>query len=341
MSRRRARAAVVGLAGPFPTPAEFALLRELPPAGVILFARNCWSPAQVAELTGAVRAALDAPELPILIDQEGGRVARLGPPAWPAIPAAGRLGSLAGTAIERARDAVRLAARLIAHELRAVGVTVDCAPVLDVRRPETTDAIGDRAFADEPRLVAALGRAFVEGLEAGGVAPVIKHLPGHGRARVDSHAELPVVDASREELERDDFAPFQALAPHVPFAMTAHVVYTALDPERPATLSPRVIDAIIRGAIGFRGILLSDDLAMQALTGTPAERATGALAAGCDLALFCPGRLEDSAAVLAAVPPVTDRVASLLAGLATRYPAPEPLIAEAATARLAAMLEIA
>jgi beta-N-acetylhexosaminidase len=242
--------------------------------------------------------------MPILIDQEGGRVARLRPPEWRQLPPMAALeGLVEGGDLEPARRAAFLIGRLIAFDLREVGITIDCAPVLDLRLPNATRAIGDRAFSGDPRRVAALGEAVADGLVAGGLLPVIKHLPGHGRARVDSHLALPVVDASLGMLQATDFVPFRQLA-RLPLAMTAHVVFTAIDPERPATLSPRVIAEIIRGMLEFDGLLLSDDLAMGALDGPPEARALAALAAGCDLALYCAPDLRARRRVLAAVPPM-------------------------------------
>ncbi len=295
------RAAIVGIAGPTLLDEEIALLRELPPAGVILFGRNCNNRQQLGALVAALRAALDDPDLPVLIDQEGGRVMRLRPPEWRALPPMRAIGDLALRDREAGLEGARMVARLIAHDLGEVGITIDCVPVLDLGLPETTSAIGNRAFAADPTLVAELGKAFLVALEEAGVAGVLKHLPGHGRARVDSHVALPHVDAGLELLRATDFEPFRLLA-SARLAMTAHVVYTALDPERPATLSPRVIAEVVRGEIGFSGVLMSDDLDMAALAGPPRERALRALAAGCDVALFCPGRIEDTRSVLEAVP---------------------------------------
>ena len=313
----RARAAVVGIAGPELSTEEEALLRRLPPAGVILFARNCVDRVQLRRLTDAVRAtqAGRRRRLPVLVDQEGGRVARLKAPHWRRLPAASAVGSLWRNEPDNAREAAYLLGRLIAHDLAEVGIDVACAPVVDVARPETTDAIGDRAFSNEPEAVAEIAGAFARGLAAGGVAPVMKHLPGHGRARVDSHHALPVVHAGPEELAAVDLVPARRLR-HLPLAMTAHVLYTAIDPLLPGTLSPAVISGLIRGEAGFEGILFSDDLAMRALQGTPGELASAALDAGCDVALACTGRMEESEAVLSAVPPLPeDRLALLDAAL--------------------------
>lgn len=289
--------AFLGLSGPTLTPDERALFRETNPAGYILFARNCVDPDQVLALTDALRAVAGR-DVAVLIDQEGGRVARLRPPHWPAFPPAARFGTLYDIAPVTAMEAARLNALLLALMLRDLGVTVNCLPLLDVRADGGHDIIGDRSYGDEPLRVAALGRATLDGLRAGGVAGVIKHIPGHGRARVDSHHALPVVDASAAELA-SDFAPFRTLSA-APMAMTAHIVYTALDPERCATLSPAVIGETIRGTIGFDGLLMSDDLGMKALGGSFAERTRGCLAAGCDIALHCSGDFAEMREVAAA-----------------------------------------
>lgn len=279
---------------------ERALLAELPPAGVILFARNCVDPEQLAALTAAVRAAAGDPALPILIDQEGGRVARLRPPHWQALPPMAALGRLETQRPGKGIEAACLAGRVIAADLAAVGITVACAPVLDVGHAYTTSAIGDRAFGTDSGLVGELGRALADGLRAGGVAPVMKHVPGHGRARQDSHALLPRVTEPLDALRGCDFLPFRANA-GLPLAMTAHVVYEAVDPAAPATLSARVIGDIIRGEIGFSGVLITDDLGMGALSGPLEDRARAARAAGCDVALYCGGQAAESRAILGAV----------------------------------------
>lgn len=336
MSRWAApRAAIVGIAGTTLTAAERELFLALPPAGVILFQRNCVDRVQLRALTDALHALAGERPLPVFVDQEGGRVMRLRPPHWRALPAAGELGRLAALDAGAAATAARLHGRLIAHDLREVGIDVDCAPVLDVASAGMTEAIGSRSFAADPELVGVLAGAFAAGLLAGGIAPVGKHLPGHGRAVVDSHVALPVVEAAASALRAADFVPARALA-HLPFVMTAHVVFADLDPERPATTSPTVITRIIRGELGVQGLLLSDDLAMQALTGTPPERALAALAAGCDLALFCPGQLDANRAVLQAVPPLAPSVQARLDGTLAELAARpvEPFDPEPAEARL-------
>jgi beta-N-acetylhexosaminidase len=286
------------------------LFAALPPAGAILFRRNVADPAQLRALTEALREALPQ-GAPILVDQEGGRVARLRPPHWRAQPPAAAIGALHARDPAAGRRAAWLTGALIGRDCAAAGIDVVCAPVLDLRLPETHAAIGDRAFAADPEAVATLGRAMAEGLLAAGVQPAGKHAPGHGRAAVDSHLALPVVQDT--DLSAD-LVPFVRNA-DFPWMLTAHILYPALDPRRPATLSPAIIGDVIRGRIGFAGVLASDDLAMQALTGTPAERATAALAAGCDIALYCPGDPAGTEAVLRACPNLTEAaLARLRAG---------------------------
>ncbi|HVO02678.1 MAG TPA: beta-N-acetylhexosaminidase [Candidatus Cybelea sp.] len=291
-------AAIFGCAGTALGDEERAFFREVDPLGFILFARNVTDPEQLRRLTGDLRASVGREDAPILIDQEGGRVARLKPPHWRAMPPAARFGELAMVDRARAAAAVRTNHELLACELRAVGITVDCTPVLDLRRPETHAAIGDRAFAADPYLVADLGRAAAEGLMAGGVVPVIKHMPGHGRATVDSHLDLPRIEAEFDELAESDFVPFRKLN-DLPWGITAHLVYTAIDPDRPATLSPRVINEVVRGEIGFAGLLISDDMSMKALSGRLDELASLLIAAGCDVALHCNGNLDEMRLVAA------------------------------------------
>lgn len=317
------RPAIVAVAGPELAAEEAALFARLPPAGVILFARNCRDRAQLRRLVTDLRTACGPRPTLLLVDQEGGRVQRLGPPAWRALPAMARIGDLAARDPAAGLRAARLVGRSIAHDLAEVGIDATAAPCLDLRFPETTAAIGDRSFGADPELVGELGRALLEGLAEGGVLGVIKHLPGHGRARLDSHHALPVVRAARAELAATDLRPFAACA-DAPLGMTAHLVYEALDPERPATLSPRLIRETIRGAIGFRGLLLSDDLNMGALCGPLPERARAALEAGCDLVLACRGELSQTAALLDSLPPagaaLEDRLGALLERPAPRAP---------------------
>ncbi len=306
-------AAIFGLSGTELDARERAFFRAASPLGFILFSRNCIDEAQVRALTSALKDCLGRDDAPILIDQEGGRVQRLKPPRWRAAPAGARFAAAAAARGEDdAVEAAWLNARLLADELAELGITVDCAPVLDVPAPGAHDVIGDRAYGTTPEQVALLGRAVCAGLLAGGVLPVVKHVPGHGRAGVDSHAGLPVVDAPRELLERTDFAPFRALN-DMPWAMTAHVVYAAVDPEAPATTSARVVGEVVRGWIGFDGVLVSDDLCMNALAGTPGERAEAAFAAGVDLVLHCNSAMAEMEAVAAVCPPTGDATRRRLA----------------------------
>ena len=283
--------AIFGLQGPRLTEREAGFLREVQPLGIILFGRNIESRHQLRALTDTLRDLLERDNLPILIDQEGGKVARLGPPEWPVYPPAYDFSRLYQHDPEAALAAVRFNYEALGLDLAAAGITVDCAPVLDVPQPGAHDIIGNRAFGDHPDVIAKLGAAALEGLEQAGVTGVIKHIPGHGRAEADSHEALPTVTATAAELEID-LAPFQALA-GAAMAMTAHVRYTAWDPEHCATLSSRVIRDIIRERIGFDGLLMSDDLDMKALHGSVPELALAALEAGCDVALNCWGKMDD------------------------------------------------
>jgi beta-N-acetylhexosaminidase len=294
-SGREPLAAIFGCRSAWLSDDERAFFRDANPAGFILFQRNCESPDQLRELVTVLRDCVGRDDAPVLIDQEGGRVVRLKPPNWRNYPAAG---DLASARVPRA--ATFLAARLIAHDLEALGISVDCAPVLDLLMPGADAIVGDRSFGAHPGDVAELGRAFCEGLLAGGVLPVLKHIPGHGRATVDSHKALPVVDAPKAALEAADFAPFKALH-DMPWAMTAHIVYRAIDPEHSATLSPRLIGNTIRTSIGFDGVLISDDLSMAALPGALAIRAKSAIAAGCDLVLHCNGDWAEMTAIAGTV----------------------------------------
>jgi beta-N-acetylhexosaminidase len=296
------RALIVGCAGPSLSDDERAFIGEARPWGLILFKRNVVNREQLRALTRTFREILGRADAPVLIDQEGGRVQRMGPPNWPAYPAAARFDSdIGGT---RALEAAKLAARLIAHDLAEVGITVDCAPDLDVADEATHGVIGTRSYGRDPARVAEFGRAAIDGLIEGGVAPVIKHVPGHGRARADSHFELPIVTASRQDLAARDFAPFRALR-DAPMAMTAHVVFSAIDPVHPATTSSLVIQEIVRGRIGFDGLLMTDDISMKALGGPLGERAEKAFAAGVDIALHCNGELAEARAVANAAPELT------------------------------------
>jgi len=303
------RSAIVGLAGPVLAADEAKLLRELPPAGVILFRRNIIDPPQLAQLMADLRAVLPARAV-LMVDQEGGRVARLRPPHWYDHPPAAAIGALYAHDPLAGRQAAFLTGALIGLDCRAAGFDLVAAPVLDLALPEGHEVIGDRAFASDPHAVALLGGAVAEGLLAAGLQPIIKHAPGHGRAPLDSHLALPRVSADAATLAAD-LDPFARLH-HLPWMMTAHVCFDAWDAARPATLSRLVIGGVIRGQIGFAGLLMTDDLAMQALSGGPAERATAAFAAGCDIALHCSGIADDTRAVLMASPQVGPRVAGLM-----------------------------
>jgi beta-N-acetylhexosaminidase len=294
------QAAIYGLSGPEMTENERDFFREADPAGYILFRRNCLDLEQLRHLNNDLRSLSGRPDLPILIDQEGGRVARMQPPEWPAFPRAEVFAALYGLAPSSAIEATRVNARAIALTLRGVGINVNCLPLLDVRQPGASDIIGDRALGAEPMQVAALGRAVLDGMASAGVVGVVKHMPGHGRALVDSHKELPVVTASDEELAVD-LEPFERLR-WAPMGMVAHVVYTAWDPDLPASLSPTVIGQVIRERIGFDGLLMTDDLGMHALSGDFGVRAERAVAAGCDIALHCSGDMAEMEAIAGAVP---------------------------------------
>ncbi|MEO8927770.1 MAG: beta-N-acetylhexosaminidase [Caulobacteraceae bacterium] len=326
-------ACIFGCAGPRLLEAEAAFFRDVDPWGFILFRRNVETPDQVRTLVDALRATVGRADAPVLIDQEGGRVQRLGPPHWRRYPPGRAYGKIAANDPLTRREIARLGARLMAHDLASLGINVDCAPVLDIPGPGGHEIIGDRAYGDGPDEVAVLGRAAAEGLIAGGVLPVIKHIPGHGRARADSHLALPVVEAEAAALDGRDFAPFRALS-DMPMAMTAHVVYAAIDADRPATTSRAVIETAIRGAIGFDGLLISDDLSMRALSGDFSARAHDALAAGCDIVLHCNGEMAEMAAVAAGTAVLTGRAQTRAAVALARLPrTSEPFDAAAARAR--------
>ncbi len=299
-------ALIAGLSGEVLTADEHGFLRDVRPAGIILFARNCSNPDQIRMLVDAACAAISSDDVLVLIDQEGGRVRRLRPPQWRELPAAAAFARLRDEDRRRGERAAWLAARLTAQDLRSVGINTNCTPVLDLKIAGAHDIIGDRAYGSTPAEVADLARAVAEGHMAGGVVPVIKHIPGHGRALADSHFELPVVDTSRTELSATDFAPFRALA-DMPAAMTAHVVYSAIDPDLPGSASARVTAEVIRGDFGFDGLLMSDDLGMKALSGSFGERAQAVIAAGSDVALHCSGNFEEMQAVAAGVPALAGR----------------------------------
>ena len=313
--------AIFGLSGTTLSDVERAFFREADPAGYILFGRNVESRPQLRALTDELRGIHGREHLLVSIDQEGGRVARMKPPVWDAYPCGWAFAELWDLAPASAIEAARANAQLLGQDLAEAGITVDYAPLLDVRQAGAHDVIGDRALGSEPLQVAALGRAVLDGLARAGVAGCIKHIPGHGRALADSHKELPVVDASAEELEAD-LAPFTKLN-NAPIGMSAHVLYKAWDAQNPATLSPRIITEIIRGRIGFDGLLLTDDIDMQALDGTIPERSTRAVAAGCDLVLNCWAKMDDMQGIAAALPTMSAETARRLdAALGSAQPQP-------------------
>ncbi len=330
--------AIFGLSGLTLTDSERVFFADALPLGFILFSRNCEMPEQVRALCAELRGVTGRPDTPILIDQEGGRVARLQDPHWRHPPPARPFGALWDHDRSAACRAATLNGQLIAADLRASGINVDCAPVVDVPVPGSHDIIGDRAFHDDPAAIAALGRAFADGLIGAGVLPVVKHVPGHGRARADSHAELPVVGASTQDLEQD-FAPFRELR-DLPLAMTAHVLYSALDPDHPATTSAQIIADVIRTNIGFEGFLMSDDISsnMKALSGGFADRAKDSIAAGCDVVLHCDGDTLAMQAVAQALPALSDQAAVRWAQASFLIVEPRPVDVVAAREELDALL---
>jgi beta-N-acetylhexosaminidase len=336
---RLPRAVVLGCAGERLTPEERRFFAAADPLGFVLFRRNCRTRDQLRALVGELRASVGRDDAPVLVDQEGGRVARLRPPEWRPYPAAAQIAALADPL---AMEAARLGARLIADDLAELGITVDCAPVLDLPIPGADPVIGDRAFGSDPARVAPLGRAFCEGLLAGGVLPVVKHIPGHGRARVDSHHACPRVEAAHAILSASDFAPFRELSSMpwaMPWAMTAHIVYAAIDDAAPATFSRSLIDTIIRGEIGFDGVLVSDDISMGALDGTLGERTRRALDAGVDLVLHCNGVMAEMAEIVDATPPISPAARERIArGEARRLRAREDFDRGAAGLRFAELV---
>ncbi|MGL5838069.1 MAG: beta-N-acetylhexosaminidase [Sphingorhabdus sp.] len=323
---------IFGLSGTELSDNERAFFRESEPVGYILFKRNIADRTQVRALTNALRDISGRADVPILIDQEGGRVARMRPPEWPAFPAGGMLDALYDISAMTAIEAARVNAEGLALMLAEVGINVDCLPLLDVRVPETHSAIGDRAMGSDPMRVAALGRAVLDGLQKGGVVGVVKHMPGQGRAVVDSHHELPTVSASKDELQQD-FSPFRTLN-WAPMGMTGHIVFEAYDHERPATMSPIVIEHVIRGEIGFDNLLISDDLDMKALAGDVPGRAVDCVVAGCDLALNCWGRMDEMIEIANRLPEITQTAQRRLdRAMATIEPV------EFATEKLAELLD--
>jgi beta-N-acetylhexosaminidase len=318
------RAFITGVSGLELSAAEREFIRGERPWGFILFKRNVETPDQVSALVEELRNCLGEADAPVLIDQEGGRVARLGPPHWPVYPPGAAFGVLYDLDPALGLQAARLSSRLIAADLIDLGITVDCLPLADVPVAGADAVIGNRAYGTEPAKVAAIARAVTTGLEQGGVLPVVKHIPGHGRATADSHFRLPTVDTPRDELERTDFAAFRPLA-DLPMAMTAHVVFSALDPAQPATTSATIIRQVIRGQIGFQGLLMSDDVSMNALAGSIAERTRAIVNTGCDMILHCNGKLDEMRDVARETPELTGEALQRASrALASRKP-PEPL----------------
>ena len=331
------RAFITGVSGTELTAAEREFIRAERPWGFILFKRNVATPAQVAALVAELRAVAGVADAPVLIDQEGGRVQRLGPPHWPVYPPGAIFASLYDIDSALGLTAARLSARLIAADLADLGITVDCLPLADVPVAGADAVIGNRAYGTEPGKVAEIARAVTEGLEQGGVLPVLKHIPGHGRATADTHFKLPTVDTPRDELERTDFAAFKPLA-DLPMAMTAHVVFSAVDPAHPATTSATMIAQVIRGVIGFQGLLMSDDVSMNALSGNIAERTRAIFAAGCDVALHCNGNIEEMREVAGQTPELSGKALERAnAALAARK-APQRFDRAAARAELDALI---
>lgn len=334
------KAIILGASTTTLTPDEKAFFRDERPWGFIVFARNISSQAQLQDLAAAMRDCVGRPNAPVFVDQEGGRVQRLRPPLARNYPPASALGALYRHDKQAGLRAAWLMSRLHSFDLLRCGLNADCLPVLDVPVTGAHDVIGNRAYDSDPAIVTAMGRAAMEGLQAGGVLPVIKHIPGHGRAFADSHYDLPVVDASLDELRSHDFIPFRALA-DAPMAMTAHVVYNAIDVENCATISPRTIGDIIRGEIGFDGLLMSDDVSMKALSGDFAARTGAIFEAGCDVVLHCNGVMEEMRAVAAAAKALSgkaqERAERALTGLGVNDGAEEDKVREEFSALVAAV----
>jgi beta-N-acetylhexosaminidase len=333
----QSRAFITGVSGPALTAAEREFIRLERPWGFILFKRNIETPQQVALLVEEFRKSVDVPDAPVLIDQEGGRVQRLGPPHWPVYPPGALFGVLYDVNPALGLSAARLSARLIAADLEDLGISADCLPLADVPAAGADAVIGNRAYGTEPEKVAAIARAVTNGLEQGGILPVLKHIPGHGRATADSHFGLPVVNTAKKELECTDFAAFQPLA-DLPMAMTAHVVFSALDPAHPATTSATIIEQVIRGVIGFQGLLMSDDVSMNALAGSIAERTRAIFSAGCDVVLHCNGRLDEMREVAAETPELSGKALDRARRALASRRAPQPFDRRAARAELDAMM---
>jgi beta-N-acetylhexosaminidase len=331
------KAFITGVAGITLNAAERAFIEAERPWGFILFKRNIETPKQVALLVDELKACAGRGDIPLLIDQEGGRVQRLAPPHWPAYPAGALFGKLYDVDHSLGLSAARLSARLIAADLWELGINVDCLPLADLPVAGADAVIGDRAYGTDPKKVAAIARAVTEGLMEGGILPVLKHIPGHGRATADSHMRLPIVDTPKYELERTDFAAFQPLA-GLAMAMTAHVVFSALDPVHPATTSATIIEQVIRGVIGFQGLLMSDDVSMKALSGSIAERTKAIVSAGCDMVLHCNGDLEEMRDVAAETPELSGKALDRAKQALASRGAPQPFDRDAARAGLDAML---
>src|SRR6201994_1618867 len=332
------RAFITGISGTELSAAEREFIRAERPLGFILFKRNAETPPQVTRVVPELRAVNAQPDAPVLIDQEGGRVQRLGPPNWPVYPPGAIFDALYDIDPAAGLLAARLSSRLIADDLAQLGITVDCLPLADVPVAGADAVIGNRAYGTEPAKVAAIARAVTEGLEQGGVLPVLKHIPGHGRATADTHFRLPEVDTARNELQATDFAAFQPLA-DLPMAMTAHVVFSALDPAQPATTSATIIEQVIRGSIGFQGLLMSDDVSMNALAGSIAERTRAIVSAGCDMVLHCNGHLDEMRAVAREAPVLSGKALDRAKrALASRKP-PQPFDRQAARTQLDELIE--
>jgi beta-N-acetylhexosaminidase len=320
-------AAIFAVSGTELTADERAFLRDANPLGFILFGRNCEEPETIRKLTGELRDCVGRSDAPILIDQEGGTVMRLRPPIWSDAPAARTLGTLFMREPDRAMRAAYAVGCLFGAELRDLGIDVDCAPVADLGLPQTTGAIGTRAYSDKLEVIVSLARQMARGLIHEGCLPVMKHMPGHGRGQVDSHRVLPRVDAGLETLRESDFAAFRALR-DLPLGMSAHIVFKAIDPDAPATISRKVIEEVVRGDIGFDGFLFSDDIAMSALRGNPAERTRNVLRAGCDAVLHCTGDLSEMMDVASAAMPLSDKAQARWAKALTMRPIPSGLAVE-------------
>ncbi len=332
------KAFITGVSGTELAADERDFIASERPWGFILFKRNIGTPAQVASLVGQLREVVGALEAPVLIDQEGGRVQRLGPPHWPAYPPGAAFGRLYDIDPALGLAAARLSARLIADDLLPLGITVDCLPLADVPAAGADAVIGDRAYGSRPDKVAAIARAVTDGLQQGGILPVLKHIPGHGRATADTHFRLPVVDTPKIELEATDFAAFRPLA-DLPMAMTAHVVFSAFDPAHPATTSATMIEQVIRGLIGFQGLLMSDDVSMNALAGSVAERTRAIFAAGCDMVLHCNGKLDEMRLVARETPELSGRALARAKRAMAARKAPLAFDRAAARAELDALIE--